>query len=64
MHNGVDAPAPTDIDEQPSTIEETVQQLYECEESVLRATLAQKGIPMGQDSSRMDMIVRLAALAV
>jgi hypothetical protein len=64
MHNGVDEAAAVDIDEEPSTIEEAVQRLYECNESVLRATLAQKGIPLGDDCTRIDMIVRLAALTV
>jgi len=58
---------PIDIDEvedEASTIEKAVKNLYECDESILKAKLAAKGIPLGDDEcSRMDMIVRLAATA-
>ena len=57
---------PIDIDEvedEASTIEKAVKNLYECDESILKAKLAAKGIPLGDDCSRMDMIVRLAATA-
>ena len=67
-HNAGFVQEPIDIDEadeveEPSTIEEAVQKLYDCDMSHLKAKLSAKGIPLGDECSRIDMMVRLAATA-